>query len=310
MGSDLAPGAAEQGDAVLLTTFNSAAHQRVGRARCWRIGLLIALSALPLLLGSSCAPFKAAPFAPSVAAQPTAAEPAPSAETQVGGLKARTQVVIAGPYFLRELLPVDVSLMNRTQQMVQLPEPDTTADLCHDSALMARLTAGSDPSVVFPPIPIGIGCTNELRTTQVQPGETLIIHQYVPLTRSGAVTLSMQSARVCTLCPSATPLPFPPLDGHWPTVQLQVQPQVPQDRALTLQEQPGRVLIEAPAGAQGHLLAMQSVDCGLTEVVNGARWTPLATNVMEEATCPTAHPTWVYIVSAPGYAIVSGSQHA
>jgi hypothetical protein len=310
MGNDLAPGATERGDAVLLTPFNSAAHQRVGRARRWRIGLLIALSALPLLLASSCAPFKAAPFAPSVAAQPTAAEPGPSAETQVGGLKARMQVVIAGPYFLRELLPVDVSLTNHTQQAVRLLAPRITADLCHDSALMARLTAGSDPSVVFPPISIGFGCDDSLQTVQAQPGETLTIHQYVPVTRSGAVTLSMQSARLCTHCPSATPLPYLPLDGHWPTAQLQVQPQVPQDRALTLQEQPGRVLIEAPAGAQGRLLAMQSVDCGLTEVVNGARWWPLAANVMEEAGCPTAHPTWVYIVSAPGYAIVFGSQHA
>jgi len=310
MGNELAPAAAERGDAVLLTPFNSAAHQRVGRAQRCRIGLLIALSALPLLLGSSCAPFKAAPFAPSVAAQPTAAEPAPSAETQVGGLNARMHVVIAGPYFLRELLPVDVSLTNRTQQMVRLLEPRITADLCHDSALMARLTAGSDPSVVFPPISIGFGCDDSLQTVQVQPGETLTIHQYVPVTRSGVVTLSMQSARLCTHCPSATPIPYLPLDGHWPTMQLQVQPQVPQDRALTLQEQPGRVLIEAPAGAQGHLLAMQSVECGLTEVVNGARWWPLATNVMEEARCPTAHPTWVYIVSAPGYAIVFGSQHA
>lgn len=224
------------------------------------------------------------------------------------------QVVIAGPYFLRELLPVDVSLTNHTQQAVQLLEPRIPADLCHDSALMARLTAGSDPAVVFPPSPIGVGCTNELRTTQLQPAETLTIHQYVPLTRSGAVTLSMQSARLCTpaspLCSSATPYPYLPLDGHWPTVQLQVQPQVPPDRALTLQEQPGRVLIDAPAGAQAQLLAMQSMSCDRYLAVTGARWTPLATNVLEEATCPTAHPTWVYIVSAPGYAIVSGSQHA
>jgi hypothetical protein len=284
--------------------------QPPGSSRRWRVLLLVALTVLTLLLGSTCGLVKTPPRAPATAGVPTTTAPAPRAETQVGGLEAALQVGIAGPYFLRELLPVDVSLTNRTQQMVQLLEPDTTADLCHDSALMARLTVGSDPSVVFPPISVGVGCTNELRTTQVQPGETLIIHQYVPLIRSGAVTLGMQSARVCTLCPSATPLPFPPLDGHWPTVQLQVQPQVPQDRALILQEQPGRVLIEAPAGAQGHLLAMQSVDCGLTEVVNGARWTPLATNVMAEATCPTAHPTWVYIVSAPGYAIVFGSQHA
>jgi hypothetical protein len=54
---------------------------------------------------------------------------------------------------------------------------------------------------------------------------------------------------------------------------------------------------------------MQSMSCDRYLAVNGARWTPLATTMLEEATCPTAHPTWVYIVSAPGYTIVSGSQH-
>jgi hypothetical protein len=293
-------------------------RQHRSTSRPWPVRPLVALSVLALLLGSSCGLVKTPPRAPATAGVPTSTAPALHAQTQVGGLDATLQVVIAGPYFLRELLPVDVSLTNHTQLAVQLLEPPIPADLCHDSALMARLTAGSDPSVVFPPIPIGVSCTNELRTSQVQPGETLTIHQLVPLSRSGAVTLSMQSARVCTPatppCASATPIPFDPLDGHWPTVQLQVWLQVPQDRALTLQEQPGRVRIEAPAGAQGHLLAMQSVECGPTEqrgpalVVNGTRWTPLATNVLEEATCSSASPNWVYIVSAPGYAIVFGSQ--
>lgn len=285
-----------------------------GPSRPWGVRLLVTLPLLTLFWASSCAPTSDAPTSPTVTVAPATTAPAPRAQTQAGGLDATLQVLIAGPFFLRELLPVDVSLTNQTQQAVLLFEQHTTADLCHDSALMARLSAGSDPSVVFPPIPIGFDCDNVLRTTQVQPGETLTIHQYVPVTRSGAVTLSMQSARLCTPatppCRSATPAPYLPLDGHWPTVQLQVQPQVPQDRAITLHEQPGRILIDAPAGAQGQLLAMQSVDCGLTGVVNGARWTPLATNVLEEPACPSASPNWTYILSAPGYAIVSGRQPA
>jgi hypothetical protein len=277
-----------------------------GTSRRWRVRPLVALSVLTLLLGSSCGLVKTPSRAPATA-------PAPRAQTQVGGVELTLRVLIVGPYFLRELLPVDVALTNHTQQAVDLLEPPITADLCHDSALMARLTAGSDPSAAFPPIPIGLDCLARLDTTQVQPGETLTIHQYVPLSRSGAVTLSMQSARLCApiqpTCQSATLVPFPPLDGHWPSVQFQVQPQVPPDRALALHEQPGRVRIEAPAGAQGQLLAMQSLSCDLFLAVNGARWTPLATTVLEEATCPSAHPTWIYIVSAPGYAIVSGSQH-
>jgi hypothetical protein len=37
-------------------------------------------------------------------------------------------------------------------------------------------------------------------------------------------------------------------------------------------------------------------------------WRPLASDVLEEAACLSAHGHWVYIVSAPDYAIVSGSQ--
>jgi hypothetical protein len=243
---------------------------------------------------------------------PTATEGAPTAQAQVGGLEARMQVVIAGPYFLRELLPVDVSLANHTQQVVVLAGLNTTATRCHDSALMARLTAGSDPSFAFPPLAMGVSCTQEAYQTQVQPGETLTIHQYVPLTRSGAVTLSMQSASASTPTnplPPTTPVPFPPLDGHWPRVQLQVQSQVPPNRGLTLQEQSGRVRINTPADAPTQLLAMQSLVCDQPlSLQSDAQWRSLASNLMVEPTCPSGQPRWFYIVSAPGYSIVSSSQ--
>jgi hypothetical protein len=239
---------------------------------------------------------------------------APHAQTQAGGLDATLQVLIAGPFFLRELLPVEVSLTNHTQQGVSLLGLSTTASRCHDSALMARLTAGSDPSFAIPPLALSVSCTQEAYLTLVPPGETLTIHQYVPLTRSGPVTLSMQSASASTSTkplPPNTPVPFPPLDGHWPSIQFQVQPQVPPDRALSLQEQPRHVLVETPAGAQISLLAMQALQCEEPLYLRSdAQWMPLASNVLEEPTCPGAHPQWTYFVSAPGYAIVSGSQQA
>jgi hypothetical protein len=76
--------------------------------------------------------------------------PLPRAQTQVGGLDATIQVVIAGPYFLSELLPVDVSLTNHTQALVRLLGLNTTPLRCDDAALMVRLTNGSDSSFAFP----------------------------------------------------------------------------------------------------------------------------------------------------------------
>jgi hypothetical protein len=254
----------------------------------------------------------AAPATLTATTAPTAT--APRAQTQLGGLDAKLQALIAGPYFLSELLPVDVSLTNHTQEDVILPGRNTTADRCHDSALMARLTAGSEPSFAFPPLALGVSCTQEAYFTRVQPGETLLIHQYAPLTRSGTVTLSMQSASQGTTTnplPSGAPAPFPPLDGHWPSVQFQVQSQIPPDRALSLQEQPGHVLVRTPAGAQPSLLAMQVLSCDQPVYLRSdAQWLPLASADLEEPTCPGTQPRWAYVVSAPGYTIVSGGQPA
>jgi hypothetical protein len=295
-------------------THTSSRQQQRGTSRPWGVRLLVALPLLLLFVASSCAPITPisdAPTSPTIAV-PTA--PAPRAQTQAGGLDATLQVLIAGPYFLRELLPVDVSLTNHTQQEVSLLGLSTTANRCHDSALMARLTQGTDPSFAFPPLALGVSCTQEAYLTLVPPGETLTIHQYVPLTRSGAVTLSMQSASASTPTnplPPNTPVPFPPLDGHWPSLQFQVQPQVPPDRALSLQEQPRHVLVETPTGAQISLLAMQALQCEEPLYLRSdAQWMPLASNVLEEPACPGAHPQWAYLVSAPGYAITSGSQPA
>ncbi len=277
-------------------------RQRPGLITGWGGRALVALGVLAIITVSSWALYKAAPFSHGGATQPTTLEPAPTAQTQYAGLKASLRVVIAGPYFLGELLPVDVSLANQTGQAVQLAGLRTTATLCHGSALMVRVTGGSDPSFTFPSI--ARACDNVLPITQIQPGEMLTIHQYVPLTRSGAVTLNMQSDSL------DSPIPFAPLAGHWPSVQLQVQLQTPHDRALALHSQPGRVTVETPAGAEGRLLYMQSVSCGYNLGSETVQWTPLATNVLEESSCPTAHPLWEYIVSAPGFSIVSGHQQA
>ena len=311
---DALDGPEELTPAAAAPTHTSPPQQQRGTSSPWGVRLLVALPMLMLFWASSCAPLGGAPISPTVAVLSTATATAPRAQTQAGGLDATLQVLITGPFFLRELLPVDVSLTNHTEQAVVLLGLSTTANRCHDSALMARLTAGSDPSFAFPPLALGMSCTQEAYLTRVLPGETLTIHQYMPLTRSGTVTLSMQSASLGTPTnplPPNTPAPFPPLDGHWPSIQFHVQPQVPQDRALGLQEQPGHVLIETPASAQPSLLAMQALLCDQPLYLRSdAQWTPQASNVLEEPTCPSAHPQWVYIVSAPGYAIVSGSQPA
>ncbi|WP_201375552.1 hypothetical protein [Ktedonobacter robiniae] len=259
--------------------------------------LLAAVVVVGLILGSW-ALFRAYPSSSGTPTLISDSGSGPTAQTQAGGLQASMHVLISGPYFLSELLPVDVSLTNHTHQAIVLEGINRTADLCFSSALMVQVTAGSNPSFTFPRLEVA--CINPVFVTEIKPGQTITIHQYIPLTRSREVTLTMEPSSHLS----------DPLDGHWPTVHIQVNPQVPQNRALSLQRQQRQVIINIPAGAKAHLLYMQTITCESYHDSRGNQWAPLSTIVLHEPVCPTTHPHWEYIVSAPGYSIVSGSQIA
>lgn len=267
--------------------------------------LLAALVVIGLILGSW-ALFRAYPFSSGTPISTTVAGLEPSAQAQVDGLEASMRVLIRGPYFLSELLPIDVSFTNHTQRPAGLDGSlrivnNSIANPCFPSSLLVQVTKGDNPSYLFPTP--DFACALPYIVTEIEPGQTITTHQYVPLTKSGEVTLTR-----------GMPLssrPSNPLDGHWPIVHLQVQvnPQVPQDRALSLLKQQGQVRISVPAGANAHLLYIQGITCDGYNLGFG-QWTPLSGNVLHEPACPAAHRHWTYVVSAPGYAIVSGSQVA
>ncbi len=263
--------------------------------------LLAALVVIGIILGSW-ALFRAYPFSNGTPVSTSVSGKGPTAQAQAGGLEASMRVLIGGPYFLSELLPIDVSLTNHTQKPVVLEGTNSTATLCFSSALLVQVTEGDHPSYTFPKL--DIACTAIGFATGVKPGQTITIHQYAPLTKSREVTLSMQGTFIGSDHTAS------PLDGHWPTVHIQVNPQVPQDRALSLQNQERQVMINIPAGAKAHLLYLQTITCDSYNDSRAVQWTALSTTVLHEPTCPTKHPHWEYIVSAPGYSIVSGSQTA
>jgi hypothetical protein len=264
----------------------------------------------------------------------------PSAQAQVDGLRAALRITTPGPYFLSELVAVDVNVTNKTGRVYTLDgqsKPDTA---CGSSALYAQIGAGSAPTYTFPQLEVS--CLQSLPMTIIDPGRTLTIHEYLPITKSGAVTVTMSG-----MVGSHQSLP---LDGRWPSVTIQVATQTPADRVITLQTQGigagVHILIQAPSGAQGHLLYMMSYTCAqsgsgpfypaqavgstqewsppnappdtlaqpgcVAETVSGhtcpqmgadsRSGTPIATPV----NCPPATYDWRYVVAAPGYAIAAG----
>ncbi len=265
---------------------------------------LAVLVVIGLILGSW-ALFRSYPSPHRTAVSTVVSSPPPATQAQANGLEASMRMLIGGPYFLGELLPIDVSFTNHTQRPAGLGGSvrivnNGTANSCFPSALLVRVTKGSNPSYSMPEL--DVACTQPYIVTEVQPGRTITIHEYVPLTKSGEVTLTR----------GILPPDYigDPLDRRWPTVHMQVHvnPQVSQDRILSLLNHQGQVIISVPAGVKVHLLYMQSITCDGYSSGNPNQWTPLSTNVLHEPACPTAHQHWTYVVGAPGYAIASGSR--
>jgi hypothetical protein len=259
-------------------------------------GLAVVL-VVSILVGASLLLFRSSPH--QHATRPPVDSTGPTARTQVNGLQASIHLVTQGPYFLSELVSVDVSLTNHTHMTVQLDGTNKANSASFSSALNAQVTGGSPPSYTLPGF--AVGCLQPQYVILLAPSQTLTIHHYLPVTKSGEVTITMGPQR-------GLPQVVDPLDGHWPSLHIRVDPQVPSDRMLSLHAQGEQVMIQAPPTARAHLLYRESITCDQYGNASHAEWTPLATTILSQPVCPTAHKHWEYIVSAPGYAIVAGKR--
>jgi anti-sigma factor RsiW len=248
--------------------------------------------------------------------------------SQANGLDMTMQIT-PGPYFLSEMLAVDLILSNHSQTSYLLQgtwnNPGVVDDHCH-LPLKVVMMGGDSPgdTVLERNLAAAISCYGTPGTTQLLPDQTITIHQYLALTSSGRMALTVQGTfqkaalgqdGVVHIVSSTGPL-----DGHWPSLQIAVQAQVPSQRLISLQKQPAQVIVDAPSAARGHLLSMSVFDCvdgRSTQHGGSSYWINLATMVIEKPQCgfsitngtptPATFVHWVYIVGAPGYSLVSGT---
>lgn len=251
-------------------------------------------------------------------------------QSQVGGLEVTMQIT-PGPYFLSEMLAADLTLTNHSQTTYILegtwdnPGIGIPDDHCH-LPIKVMMSGGGSPNDtgLEHDLNAALSCYGSDGTTQLLPNQTLTISQYLALTSSGQVTLQMQGAfqraalgqdGVIHIV-SATG----PLDGHWPSLRISVQAQVPAQRLITLRAQPAQVVVDAPPAARGRLLSLSAYDCvgrNSSQHSGGGYWIKLQGTVIEKPQCgysvTNGTPTydtfvhWVYVVGAPGYSIVSGT---
>jgi hypothetical protein len=226
-------------------------------------------------------------------------------QSQYSGLEASLRIT-SGPYFLSELLGVQITLTNHSNKSFLLAGFATDINYC-DGLFSVNAVGGGEPHYNFPVNIEYMSCP--FAQTQLEAGKILMVQGYVPLTKSGQVTITPE-ARFLSVAKDTTSHKLitrgnGPLDGHWPVIHINVNAKIPIDRTLSLQQQGSQITIDAPAAIQSHLVYFYSESCVAQLGTNG-KWTPVTTQTLQQPECSGANKHWSFAVCAAGYAIAAG----
>ncbi len=225
------------------------------------------------------------------------------AQTEVNGLETMLSIT-PGPYFLSELLSVDITLTNHSQHSLMLQGDASALNTC-TGAFIVTMTKGQEPHYDVPGKNIMMSCAPGMSTLDMK--KSFSAHGYIPLTRSGTVTMTIQ-AKVFTITQNqngtVNPQGSSPLDERWSSGAITVAPQIPSDRLLSLQAQGNTVRVNAPDIVRPHLVYFYTVNCVHGSGTNGG-WNPLKATLLQEPYCDDPIRHWTYVVSAPGYAVTA-----
>ena len=274
------------------------------------INTLVAILVVGVLIGGSIVLFTMRP-------RSTIAGPVGTPITvhvEVGGLE-MSMSVTAGPYFLSELLVADMSLTNHTHTTFMLQGLQYTNPRA--PALTLIETGGESPYYTIPLHGqiVFYGCPMiPANGTPFKPGQTITIQQYQPLTSSGNVILSAKAKFLKTEDGKIVQASSP-LDGHWPSLHVQVASHIPSDRLFSLHLKGSQVLVDASNTVQLVYKFIETcVGNGPDLDVGSIVWEPVSTRVLNVPGnllgCPAKNVRWQYAVSAAGYAIVAGKYPA
>jgi hypothetical protein len=283
---------------------------------------LAALLVVGVLIGASLFLFRLSRQSPKVTIGVGTASRPVTTQVTSNGLEL-TMSVTPGPYFLSELIAVDMSLTNQTQATIHLQSGNgLNQEFMCDPPLRATLTGGSIPkfSLWSSQTPIMVACTTALLQTSLTPGQTITTRQFVALTVSGqnALTVELSSPGFAETSLKdafkANPL----------SMQLNVMASVPDDRnVLSLQRSGSAVQVTVSSSANLQLLDTSFITCqltlgGVTQLeprAGSIEWASLPMHTLNapdsswlkdpETSCEK--PQWIFDVGAVGYAIVTGN---
>jgi hypothetical protein len=240
------------------------------------------------------------------AAAPSMTPSGPTTRVERGGL-VLTLRVAAGPYFLRELLPVSVSLTNASNAPVYVPGPvdrNTGINGPCGSMLSVEESGGHGPTYRAPSAG-WISCPGPIPAA-LAPGRTVWASDVLPITASGRLALTAHAGiySVTAVGPGGEQsfAGIDPFEGHEPQLQLMVSPNVPPQRMILPVRFGTRVYVIAPLAAERHLRYLYTAGGGSCSTGNFS-WEPITTPIIDNHPCAGQYGTWTYAVGAPGYAI-------
>jgi hypothetical protein len=235
--------------------------------------------------------------------------------------------ITPGPYFLGELLEVDLSITNHTHTDYWLRP--AAGSFC-SGILKVTTTGGRSPHATdaqsyftgLPetlfrcnwPLALGNYPTSQPEI-KLPANQTITVKQYLQLTSSAHVTLTVQVAflkatkfgrYVTGAAPAST------------TLQLFVNAHVPSDHTFSVKEQKTQVVVIGPTAVRDHLLSETLYACGQGSAVEETGGGEVRadyrishpTITLHAPHCTSSMPEkllwWTYVVGAPGYVLVSG----
>ena len=220
--------------------------------------------------------------------------------------------ITPGPYFLKEMLAIDLTIMNHSN-MVYNAGPPFGASCGYDPGVEIDSTGKPDFDI---PIATDHSCPAPgFSVTPLEPGQTLTVHRYFALQYTGWVTLtgevSLYKKQVGENQKFPNYQPLDPFHGHRPTILMHVDPNVPVHRTFSYQLESSHVTVVAPPQVLSQLVYLYGISCydipntGYT-VTGNFGWYPLSAPSLGVPGCPGKHVDWWFAFGAPGYAVVVG----
>jgi len=214
-----------------------------------------------------------------------------------------------GPYFVSELISVQVTLSNQSPKAIWY-QGVTTANIRTPSegrtAFFLHFSGGSPPHFVMSPFLQNGG--GQVGLTKLPPGTTIHMIFFAPLPSSGSPALVAQ-AHLYDRGPGIGnyfPPPMQVFAAGWPSLPLTVSSRVPTNRALRLHAAATHVDVIVPHGSLPQLLYQQTSRCGNLQT-GTSDWTAVPSSGVSLSDCPYAASTAQVIVSALGYASIMKS---